>query len=57
MFQFPAQPSSPRNPVHVLLQPMNEEGPGNKIITLQMRRDKGVAGLERKRPNIYLEED
>lgn len=47
----------PHNHVHVLLQPVNEEGPGNKIITLQMRRDKGVAGVKRKRPNIYLECD
>jgi len=45
----------PHNHVHVLLQPVNEEGPGNKIITLQMRREKGVAGSKRKRPNIYLE--
>ena len=51
------QGSGPHNHVHVLLQPVNEEGPGNKIITLQMRRDKGVAGHKRKRPNIYLNED
>lgn len=45
----------PHNQVHVLLQPVNEDGPGNKIITLQMRREKGMVGSKRKRPNIYLE--
>ena len=33
---------------------MNEKGPGNKIITMQMRRDKAAVGMKRKRPNIYL---
>lgn len=49
------QGSGPYNHVHVLLQPINEEGPGNKIITLQLRRDKALAGTKRKRPNVYLD--
>lgn len=49
------QGSGPHNHVHVLLQPINEEGPANKIITLQLRRDRALAGTKRKRPNVYLE--
>ena len=46
--------SGPHNQVHVVLRPMNEDGPGNKLITLQLRRDKAAVGMKRKRPNIYL---
>ena len=48
------QGSGPHNHVHVLLLPMNEEGPGNRIITLQLRREKAAVGMKRKRQNIYL---
>ncbi|MBV5332160.1 hypothetical protein JZU54_00955 [bacterium] len=48
------QGSGPHNHVHVLLRPMNEEGPGNKLITLQLRREKAAVGMKRKRQNIYL---
>ena len=46
--------SGPHHQVHVLLRPMNEDGPANKLITLQLRRDNAAVGMKRKRPNIYL---
>ena len=51
------QGCGPHNQVHVILRPMSEEGPGNRIITLQLRRDKASVGLKRKRPNIYLQDE